>query len=95
MKPRKPVARETVVGLANFKARCLKLLGAVDTHGHRYVITKRGKPIATVSPVQRVQKPLRGLLRGEIGIEGDIVSVDWSDRWKAARPEPGALRRRR
>lgn len=85
MKQRKSVARETVVGVADFKARCLELLDGVDTDGHRYVITKRGKPIAMVSPIQGAQKPLKGLLRGELGIEGDIVNVDWSDLWEAAR----------
>ena len=51
MKLRKPIARETVVGVADFKARCLELLDGVDTRGDRYVITKRGKPIAAVAPI--------------------------------------------
>ena len=85
MKLRKPIARETVVGVADFKARCLELLDGVDTRGDRYVITKRGKPIAAVAPISGAGKPLRGLFRDQLTIKGDIVHVDWRGDWEAAR----------
>ena len=35
-----------------FKARCLKLLDEVAETGETIVVTKRGKPVAKVEPVQ-------------------------------------------
>ena len=82
---RKTSGPTRVVGVAEFKARCLELLEAVRRHGNELVITKRGEPIARVTPVVGGQYPLRGLLRGRMTIEGDIVHVNWTDEWESAR----------
>jgi len=37
---------------AQFKARCLKLLDEVAETGETIVVTKRGKPVAKVEPVE-------------------------------------------
>lgn len=37
---------------AQFKARCLKLLDEVAETGETIVVTKRGKPVARVEPVE-------------------------------------------
>ena len=71
--------------MAEFKARCLELIEAVGTRGHELTITKRGQPIARVIPISRAHEPLRGMLRDRLAIHGDIVQVDWTKEWEAAR----------
>ena len=73
------------IGVAEFKARCLELIEAVGTRGAELTITKRGQPIARVTPISRVHQPLRGILRDRLTIHGDIVQVDWTKEWQAAR----------
>jgi prevent-host-death family protein len=89
MKPtkRKPAvgAVRKSIGVADFKARCLELVGQVGARGARYVITKHGKPIARVTPIAAQQRSLRGLLKDQITIAGDIVASDWTKDWEAAR----------
>ena len=80
----KPAQKRTV-GVADFKARCLELLDGVGARGDEIIITKRGKPIATVSPIPLEARPLKGLFAGQIKIVGDIVNVDWTDEWEPAR----------
>jgi len=83
----KPAASGRVrrIGVAEFKARCLELLDEVGTRGARIIITKRGEPIANVTPIGRTRRPLKGLLRNRLTIDGDIVEVDWTGEWEAAR----------
>ena len=85
MDRRKPSGHIRVVDLAEFKARCLELLEAVRKRGSKLLITKRGEPIARVTPIAARHYPLRGLLRGRLTIEGDIVHVNWTDEWGSAR----------
>jgi prevent-host-death family protein len=37
---------------SEFKARCLALLDDVAKNGHQLVVTKRGRPVARVVPVE-------------------------------------------
>lgn len=80
----KPAQKQTV-GVADFKARCLELLEGVGSRGDEIIITKRGRPIATVTPIRHDTRPLRGLFAGQMTIVGDIVNVDWTDEWEATR----------
>ncbi|MBI4701403.1 MAG: type II toxin-antitoxin system Phd/YefM family antitoxin [Deltaproteobacteria bacterium] len=61
---------------SSFKARCLKLLD--DVHEQRVVIliTKRGKPVARLVPVDDDERTARvfGAGRGSCEIVGDIVA---------------------
>jgi prevent-host-death family protein len=64
------------IGAGEFKAHCLSLMDDVSTFGHSYIITKRGKPVAKLVPVD--EGPARdtsgfGALRGTVTILGDIV----------------------
>jgi prevent-host-death family protein len=45
------MARE--IAASRFKAECLALLDRVAATGEEIVVTKRGKPIAKVSPIER------------------------------------------
>lgn len=69
------------VPAAKFKAECLALLDRVAETGESLVITKRGRPVARVLPMEPSEpKSLRGSVR-EIG---DIVApIDVS--WEASR----------
>ena len=73
-----------------FKAKCLKLMDEVAATGDTLVITKRGKPVARVSPVQAERPPLRGLHKGHGRILGGIVSPIFGDDWEPEPLDPGA-----
>lgn len=72
-----------VVSASDFKAKCLALIDDVGQTGSRYVITKRGTPVAEL--VQHVemgtdipQELLRGTGRIVEDIEAPVVpSEDW------------------
>ncbi|HZQ93907.1 MAG TPA: type II toxin-antitoxin system Phd/YefM family antitoxin [Candidatus Sulfotelmatobacter sp.] len=67
-----------------FKARCLQVMDQVHRSRTPVVITKRGKPVAKLVPLEEVPEPMLGRLKGQIEILGDIVSPitpleDWED----------------
>jgi prevent-host-death family protein len=65
--------REIAVG--EFKSKCLALLDEVARTGVTLIVTKRGKPVAKLTPVE----PPPSLI-GSIVYEGDVISpidVEW------------------
>lgn len=75
-----------VVKAAEFKAKCLDLMDQVAATGNPVTITKRGKPVARLVPVQKRPKSLFGALKGHIRIRGDIVGeIVGADEWEATR----------
>lgn len=73
------VIKTTTVPAGQFKARCLALLDRVAQTGEELVVTKRGKPVARVVPVE----PPPGL-RGSVVWEGDLLSPIGQE-WTAAK----------
>jgi prevent-host-death family protein len=68
------------VPAGEFRAGCFALLDEVATTGACIVVTKRGKPVARVLPLERA-KGDHQTLRGSVVREGDLVSpID--ARWK-------------
>lgn len=66
-----------------FKAQCLKLMDQVAQTHETVTITKRGKPIARLVPVEpRSPSPLFGYLKGRGRITGDIVAST-GEPWEA------------
>lgn len=65
------------IGAAKFKEQCLAILDEIDEDG--IVITKRGKPVAKLIPIQAASSELIGSLRGKLAVSGDIEStgVQW------------------
>jgi prevent-host-death family protein len=65
------------IGAAQFKEKCLALLDEVGPEG--IVVTKHGKPVAKLIPIETDSAALIGSLRGKIEIRGDILStgVEW------------------
>jgi prevent-host-death family protein len=71
------------ISAAEFKARCLKLMERVARTRETIIITKRGRPVARLMPLedQETLQPLFGCLAGTVRHEGDVVSAveaDWS-----------------
>ena len=56
-----------------FKSKCLKLLDEVAERRSTLVITKHGRPVAKVVPIEPAVE-LFGALRGSGTIVGDIIS---------------------
>jgi prevent-host-death family protein len=70
---------KSTIAAGEFKAKCLKLLDEVEQKRHTLVITKRGRPVAKLSPVPQ-QGDFVGSMRGTGEILGDIISpieVEW------------------
>ncbi len=67
------------IAAAKFKEQCLALLDRVGPEG--IVITKHGRPVAKLVPVETDSKGLIGALRGKLTIRGPILST--GQRWNA------------
>jgi len=76
----------TVITATEFKARCLALLDEVDERGSTIIVTKRGRPVATLKSAERKRwKSPLGAWAGKVEITGDIVNTDHSHLWEALR----------
>ena len=79
-----------VMKASEFKAQCLELMDRVAASGDVIVITKRGKPVAQLTPLP-VERPatLAGYLKDEIAYVGDVVApvdTDWGPAAPMIRP---------
>lgn len=65
------------INAAEFKAKCLKLLDEVAITHQPLVITKRGKPVARIVPIEDEAPPpsLFGYMKGSGEIVGDILDM--------------------
>ncbi len=64
------------MAISEFKATCLKVLEQIRRTGQEILVTKRGRPIALISPAPAVDKAPGwiGSFRDRGRIDGDIVS---------------------
>lgn len=71
---------------SEFKARCLRVMEEVRTRRESVLITKRGRPVARIVPVEKPQEDIFGCLKGIVQITGDIEApvVPFSD-WEQGR----------
>ena len=70
----------TTIPAGEFKAKCLKLLDKVAQDRQPLVITKRGKPVAELRPIQVERQPFVGSMKGTVAWMGDVISpidVEW------------------
>jgi prevent-host-death family protein len=67
-----------------FKARCLQLMEQVRTTRRPIVITKRGKPVARLLPMDEAPagREIFGCMKGTVAIQGDIVGPT-GEEWHA------------
>lgn len=59
---------------SDFKARCLAIIDDVQSTGEHVVVTKRGKPVAKMVPVETDNSDIFGFMAGDFDIVGDIES---------------------
>ena len=69
------------IGAGEFKAKCLKLLDEVASTREPLVITKHGKAVAKLVPMEP-EADLFGAMAGSVRFEGDIISPLESE-WEA------------
>lgn len=71
---------------ARFKARCLRIMDEVKSRRESVLITKKGKPVACLVPVEETARDVFGCLAGELEIAGDIVApVVAASVWEGSR----------
>ena len=65
----------TNIPATEFKAKCLELMDRVAERRETFIITKRGKPVAKLAPLDPKPKDsLFGCLRDKVRITGDIIN---------------------
>ena len=73
---------ERRIPAAEFKTNCLRLMDDVAKRRVPIIITKRGKPVAKLVPLNEEPIDIFGRMAGTIRICGDIISpiddVEWT-----------------
>ena len=67
---------QETISISKFKATCLRLLDNVKKTGKSILVTRKGEPIALVTPPPPPPKPDQwlGCMKGRIEITGDVIS---------------------
>lgn len=68
---------------SEFKAKCLELMDEVQQRQIEVVVTKRGRPVAKLVPVNETPESPFGFMRGTVLSGGDVVAPN-DEEW-----EPG------
>ena len=76
-----------VVTISKFKATCLALLKRVKETREPLLVTKKGEPIALVTPPPPPysEKNIFGCMRESITVHGDIISPLPKEDWEVLR----------
>jgi prevent-host-death family protein len=72
------------ISAAEFKARCLSLMDEVSARGRSLTITKRGKPVARLVPVENKPVSFIGSLKGTV-IKAVALTEPTGEVWNADR----------
>lgn len=71
------------IQVSEFKAKCLQIMNNVHEQQISIIITKRGKPIAKLVPIEDPDRSdIFGCMAGSITINDDIISPI-EDEWDA------------
>lgn len=71
---------------AKFKAGCLEIIDEVKARRELILITKKGKPVAQLIPVEEPARDVFGCLAGELEIARDMTGpVIAPSSWKSSR----------
>ena len=73
-------AHSVRISAGEFKTHCLRLMDEVAATRAQLVITKRGKPVARLIPVEETMGESFGALRASVVLHEDIVAPD-HDSW--------------
>jgi len=69
-----------------FKAHCLTLMEEVRKTREPVLITKRGKPVAKLMPVEEPAREFIGRLEGIVRVVGDVESpIEAPEEWESVR----------
>jgi len=73
------------IGATEFKARCLEIMDLVAEKRESYVITKRGRPVARLTPVERdSRKDIFGCMAHHTEVADGLERPLWTDeQWRA------------
>ena len=58
---------------AKFKERCLAIIDRLGPDG--IIVTKHGRPVARVLPMQESSADLIGALKGHMKVKGDLLTT--------------------
>lgn len=72
------------IAAGEFKARCLTLMEDVRSTRQALIITKRGKPIAKLVPIEEPKDDFIGRLKGVFEVVGDIESPIEPGTWESS-----------
>jgi prevent-host-death family protein len=61
------------ISAAHFKAQCLSLMDQVEAQRGEIVITKRGRPVAKLVPIEQAPRSIFGCMAGTVEILGDLI----------------------
>ena len=75
--------KERSISASEFKAKCLHLLEEIATDGESIIITKRGRPMARVTPATAPARPLRASWKTTVRILGDVVHFNTAGDWES------------
>ena len=74
-------ASRDVISATELKARCSEVIEGVATQRRAVTVTKRGKPVARIVPLESaVTTTLVGYARGRLTVTGDLlapIDVEW------------------
>ena len=70
------------IGAGAFKAKCLNLLDEVEKRHMQLIITKHGKAVARLVPIENKKFSLHGCMENSVVIKFDIVSGT-GEKWEA------------
>ena len=76
------------VSATDFKAKCLRIIKQMGRDGHPVTITKRGVPVAVLSPMPPAENasPFVGVMRGTVlGYEDPYTPAAAPSDWAARR----------
>ncbi|MFL6444589.1 MAG: type II toxin-antitoxin system Phd/YefM family antitoxin [Candidatus Sulfotelmatobacter sp.] len=78
------VMKTKTIPAGTFKAQCLAIMDEVQKKRLAVIITKRGKPVAKLVPIEKAKDDIFGFYKGKISILGDVVAPaltpeEWGD----------------
>lgn len=69
-----------------FKVKCLAVMDEVQSTGEPVVVTKHGKPVVKVVPVEQLDDDIFGYMAGRIKLMDDLIEPAAElDEWEALR----------
>ena len=80
-------AATRTIQASTFKATCLELMDEVEAHRTEFVVTKHGRPVVRVGPVDPTPPSPFGFLRNTVISQADIIDPD-PGAWRMSETDP-------